>query len=338
MKVADGLVRSAKQAEVSAEQEEKGAADNEAIVKKTGLTNIRAALEKVKLARAALKYAESTTNQKPAYVAQLAADQAAVDAAQGNLNQANARLADCNLVSTIDGSISKRNADVGTVVNAGSSILEIQYSKWLYVTSAVPVEYTGQIIKGTPVTMTFDALPGVKVSGTVAELSNVADPQSRQFDAMVRVDNAVGKYRSGMYARVHFLVNKKTFPVAVPREAIKTSNTTNISTATVVDSDNIAHVVTVTPGEQDTSNVSITDGLKAGDRVVVLSYTPVRDKQKVTEGGVPKGGKGKHSTGTNPNNPSDQTAQGNGSTPGTGQSSGSASSTGGGTTSSGSNN
>jgi RND family efflux transporter MFP subunit len=314
--VADGLVKSARSAEQSSEAELRSAEDNESIVKKTGDTNIRAAWAKVVLAKAALKYSESTLNLKPAYAAQLEADQAAVDAAKGNLNQANARLADCSLVSTIDGTVSKRNADIGTVVNAGASILEVQYTSWLYVTSAIPIEYTGRIVKGTPVTMTFDSLSGLKLDGTVTELSAVADPQSRQFNAQVRIDNAAGKFRAGMYARVHFLVSKKTFPVAVAREAIHTSNTTGVSTATVVDKDNVAHIVTVTTGEQDTNNIAISDGLKPGDRVVIISYVPVRDKQKVVEGGVkrrPAAG------GTNPNLPTDQTPEGNRPRPGTGQ-------------------
>jgi len=272
VKVADGLVRSAKQSEVSYEQQEREAQDNESIVVKTGKTNIRAALEKVKLAQAALKYARSNTNQKPAYDAQLKALQAAVDAAQGNLNQANARLSDCNLVSTIDGSISKRNADVGTVVNAGASILEVQYLQWLYVTSAVPVEYTGTIVKGTPVTMTFDAIPGLKMSGTVTELSNVADPQSRQFDAQIRIDNSAGKFRPGMYSQVRFQLSRKTYPVVVPREAVKTSNL-GVSTAIVVDDKSVAHIVTVTIGETDTNNTVITSGINAGDKVVLLRVT-----------------------------------------------------------------
>lgn len=286
--VADGLVKSAKSAEISAEAALRSAEDNEQIVKKTGTTNIQAALEKVKLSKAALKYSVSTRSQKPAYLAQLDALQAAVNAAVGNLNQAEARLADCNLVSTIDGTVSKRSADVGTVVNAGNSILEIQYLKWLYITTAIPVEYSGIIVRGTPVTMTFDALPGVQLEATVTELSNVADPQSRQFAAKIRVDNAEGKFRPGMYAAVHFLVSKKSYPVVVNREAVHAGND-GVSTVTMVDSSNVAHIVPVTTGDQDTSHVVITSGLQSGDRVVLLSYTAVRDKQKVTEGGKPKG-------------------------------------------------
>jgi len=316
--VAQGLVNSAKQNEVSLEQQKREADDNLSIVKKTGETNIRAAKAKVVLARAALGYAEATNNLKPAYAAQIKADEAAVAAAQGNINQANARLSDCNLVATIDGTISKRNADVGTVVNAGASILEVQYLKWLYVTSTVPIEYSDRVVKGTTVTMTFDAIPGLKLNGTVAELSNVADPQNRQYDAMIKIDNTDGKFRPGMYARVHYLVSKKIFPIAVAREAIKTSNVTGISTATMVDTGNVAHVVTVVTGEQDTNNIEIKSGLDAGDRVVVLSYVPVKDKQKVVEGGIKKKPK---NMGTNPNLPADQTAEGAKTRPGTGQSS-----------------
>lgn len=290
--VANGGLRSARSAEDSAEAELRSAEDNEAIVKKTGVTNIRAALEKVKLAKAALTYSQSNVSQKPAYTAQLAADQAVVDAAEGNLKQAEARLADCDLKATIDGTITARNADIGTVVNAGSSIIEIQYSKWLYVSSAVPVEYTGMIVKGTPVTMTFDAVAGFKVEGTVTELSNVADPQSRQFTALVKIDNSAGKFRSGMYASVRFFVSTKTYPVVVPREAVKIANDGS-ATVTKVDSQNVAHITPVTVGPQDTNNIVVETGLNVGDKVVVLSYTTVRDKQKVTEGSKGKGGKGK---------------------------------------------
>ena len=293
VKVADGSVRAAKSAEDSAQAALRSAEDSESIVKKTGSTNIKAALEKVKLARAALKYSESTTSQKPAYQAQLEADQAAVDAAQGSVNQAEARLADCDLKSTIEGTITKRNADPGTVVSAGASVIEVQYLKWLYVDTAVPIDYAGQIGKGTKVEMTFDALPGVTQRATVTDLSFVADPQSRQFTAKIKIDNSDGKFRPGMYSRVTFLVSTKTYPVVVPREAIHTTNT-GAMTATVVDKDNVAHVVPVTIGDQDTNNTVITSGIDAGDRVVVLSYTTVRDAQKVVEGGKTKGkGKGR---------------------------------------------
>ena len=306
--VADGLVRSAKSAEISAEAVVHSAQDNEAIVKKTGETNIKAALEKVKLSKAALRYSVSATSQKPAYAAQLTALQAAIDAAQGNVNQAEARLADCNLVSTIEGSITRRSAEVGTVVNAGNSILEIQYLKWLYVTTAVPIEYTGQIVKGTPVTVTFDSLPGVKIEGNVTELSNVADPQNRQFTARIRIDNADGKFKPGMYATVNFRVSESVAPIAVPREAVKTSNE-GVSTATVVDSSNVAHIVPVTVGDQDTNYVVVTSGVQAGDKVVVLSYSQVREGQKINEGGRKGGKKGTGNSGAKADQVSNQDSQ-----------------------------
>lgn len=289
VKVADGQVQSAKSAQNSADAELKQAQDNEAIVRKNGETNIDAAWGKVVLAKAALKYAESAYNQKPAYVAQLDADKAAARAAQGNLNQAQARLADCDLVATIDGSITHRNADLGMVITPGNSILEIQYLKWLYDDSAVPIEYAGIIAKGTPVTMTCDAVPGVKLTGTVSDLSNAADPQARQFTAKIRFDNPDLKFRTGMYSTVRFQVSRKFYPVVVPREAVKTSNDGK-STVTMVDAKNVAHIVPVTLGEQDTSNIVITKGLSPGDKVVVLSYTPVREGQKITDGS--KGKKG----------------------------------------------
>lgn len=310
VKVSQGQLQAAKSAQNSADAELREAEDNEKIVIKTGQTNIDAAKAKVDLAVAALKYAESTENQKPAYEAQIAADEAAVRAAQGNMQQYEALMSDCNLVATIDGTVSHRNADRGMIINPGTSILEIQYMNYLYDDSSVPIEYAGQVTKGTSVIMTFDAVPGVKLRGTVTDLSQVADPQARQFTAKVKFENPDLKFRPGMYSTVSFVYDRKFYPVVVPREAVKTTNQ-GVSTVTMVDKKSVAHIVKVNLGEQDTSNIVITSGLNAGDKVVVLSYITVKEGQKITEGAKPKkGARGSLSGAGGAGNESDQELQG----------------------------
>ncbi len=291
--VAEGQLRSAQSAQESAQAVLKATQDSEAIAIRKGKTDIRSASAKVDVAKASLTYAVANQAQTPAYRAQLAALQSAVDAAVGNLNQAEARLSDLNLVSPIDGTVTKRSADPGAVVTAGTSVLNIQYLKWVYVTSAVPVEYTGKVIVGSPVSIQFDSLPNKDFTGRVAEVNQAADPQSRQFLIRIKLDNTDGALRPGMFAQVSVTLSKTRSEVVVPREAVKTSNEGK-STVTVIDSENKAHIVGVELGGQDTTGIAIVRGLDPGQKVVKLSYTPVRDGQKVTFGD--KGSNGKRSS------------------------------------------
>jgi hypothetical protein len=75
----------------------------------------------------------------------------------------------------------------------------------------------------------------------------------------------------------------------VPIEAV--DNTPQGSTVTVVDADGTGHVRPVVVGATSPSGVQIRSGVAPGEKVVVLSYTPVKDGQKVSLGG-PRGGPG----------------------------------------------
>jgi hypothetical protein len=65
----------------------------------------------------------------------------------------------------------------------------------------------------------------------------------------------------------------------VPREAIVDSKSG--PTVAVVDETNTAHVRPVTTGASDAANIEIVRGVQPRERVVVLSYSPVKDGQKV---------------------------------------------------------
>jgi multidrug efflux pump subunit AcrA (membrane-fusion protein) len=98
----------------------------------------------------------------------------------------------------------------------------------------------------------------------------------------VKLDNSHKLFKPGMYAHLTMDSYDVAADVTVPREAV-TTNKKGVTSVTSVDSDQVAHVVPVTVGVQDANNIQILSGLKAGEKVIVLSYRPVKDKSKVTE-------------------------------------------------------
>lgn len=288
VKVAQGQVDANQQALKSAQATYRSATNNLAIVRRKGVADIAASKAKLTQAKASLDVAAANRAQSPAYQANINALQSAVTAAQGQLRQAQSQLSDTILRSPIDGTVTARAADPGAIASPGTPVLTIQYLKWVYVTSSIPVEYSRVVAVGMPVTFTLDAVPGRTFSAPIAEVNPAADPQSRQFTIRLKIDNPTALLRPGMYARLTVVTSRVHAGAVVPREAVTKGQ--NGPTVTVVGSDMVAHVTPVTTGAEDPKGIEIKSGVAAGQRVVTLAYQPVKDGQKVREGGA--GGQG----------------------------------------------
>jgi RND family efflux transporter MFP subunit len=147
---------------------------------------------------------------------------------------------------------------------------------------SLPVEQSSQVFTGQKAIVTFDALPGQTFVGTVSDLNPAADPTSRQFTIDVKLDNSREIIRPGMYGRAELVVKTIHAKVIVPREAVQNADTQ--PTVMVVGKDMVAHSTPVVLGASDGANYEILSGLQPGDRVVSLSYVPVKDGQKVQLG------------------------------------------------------
>ncbi len=286
------------QAQVSAAKAQLDAQNqNLLIVKRKGLSDIAASKASVTQSQATLQVANANQSQMPAYQQNLAALQSQVDAAVAQVNQAQSKLSDTVVRSTIAGTVTARKADPGALASPGSPVLEVQYLDWLYITATLPIDSGSQIHAGQTAQITIDALPGQTFTGPIANINPAADPVSRQFGLKVRLENKDHVVRPGMYARVSIVTSRVKAEVVVPREAIKT-NQDGSTTVTVIDKDNVAHVKVVKLGATDSKGSQILEGIEAGDKVVVLAYTPVKDGSKVSIGNPnanlsgSKGGKG----------------------------------------------
>lgn len=281
--VANAQLRSAEAALNSAKAQLQATQNAARMVVNTGKANINDARAKEDQARAALVYARSNIAQKPAYVQNLAALRATVAAAQAQLKNAEAQLSSTVITSPINGFVTARYTDPGSVATPGQPILNLVILRKVWVTVPIPEEVSRRVYPGQPVNITFDAIPGRTFTGKISEINPSADPLSRQFAARIVLDNPQSLIKPGMFARITLSTERIPNAVVVPREAVQQGP--DGTTVFVVNADGKVEQRSVTLGASDTNNDQVTQGVQPGEKVVTLSAIPLKEGQAVRVGG-----------------------------------------------------
>jgi len=284
-------LQSAQAARESVVAQKRGAEQQVNIIRTKGEADIESSRQRVRQAEAGLEMAKANTAQNPAYQQGLAALRASVAAAKASLASAKAQRAETVLVCPLDGYVTDRLADPGSMATPGQPLLAVQFFKKLWVSVAVPDEVSARMRVGQTINATFDAIPGKTFTATVVQVNPSADPQARQFTVRAALDNPDGSFRPGMFAHVAIVTEKVVGALVVPREAVQRSAEGEY--VTVVDADNKTHRRPVSTGMSDQTYVSITEGLQVGEQVVTLCAVPLKEGQavKTGEAGGPGGGK-----------------------------------------------
>ncbi|MBS1719971.1 MAG: efflux RND transporter periplasmic adaptor subunit [Armatimonadetes bacterium] len=274
--VAAAQVEVAKQNAASSQSLVANARENLNIVRRRVEADLIAARAKSAQVRSALKLARANRAQNPAYEENLRALRASVDAAKANLAQALARRGNAALRSSVDGTVTQRNADPGALGSPGSAILIVQFLDWLYFNCSVPVDVAPQITPGMQVTIN---LKSGAVKGNVLLVNAAADPASRQVGIRIRLENADHKLLPGQTGNATFLIQSRQVAVAVPKESVVTVK--DVPTVFVMGADNTVTGKAVKVGLANNKLVEVIEGISAGDKVVTLTYSPLKDGMAV---------------------------------------------------------
>lgn len=195
--------------------------------------------------------------------------QIAVQQAQAALDTALQSRASLKLYAPIDGVVSTVNADAGTVVNSGTTILTILDDTSLNLPVQIDETEIAGVKAGQTAEVTLDAYDGQTFRGEVVRVSPGATQSSgiSVFTATVVLPNPDGQLRSGMTAEAEIIQSEER-GVIVPSKAIQT-----VRSRSYVEVPGAAGAeperVRVTVGESDGTNTVITEGLLPGQEVIV---------------------------------------------------------------------
>jgi RND family efflux transporter MFP subunit len=214
--------------------------------------------------------------------------QTAYDSALAQYNQAVAGAATGHnalgytaLVASASGVISSVTAEAGQVVGAGQTVLTLVQTNELEVEINIPENHLGDVELGKTVQVSFWALKGVNVNGTVREISPMADSVSRTYKVRISIPNPPKGMQLGMTASVKCQERDRDNRdgLVLPLSAIYQINDT--SQVWVVDKNTDTVSLKDIKFEEIGNNSVRVMGLNVGDIVVTAGVHKLRQGQKV---------------------------------------------------------
>ncbi len=214
---------------------------------------------------------DQTENQYKLAAAQLAQAKAALARAENNLSFT-------VLTADRDGIIGSTLCEVGQVVSAGTPVALIVDDSGLDVYISFTEKQYGAYDVGTPCTVTFWALPGVALEGSVREKAASPNASTGTYDVKVALKDPPPAVAVGMTAEVRFAAPAGKTAVSVPLSAMAGDSA---APAVWVVKDGRAVRVPVETGAYGEDTVEITKGLAPGDVVVTAGAQRLHEGEEV---------------------------------------------------------
>ncbi|MGD0044004.1 MAG: efflux RND transporter periplasmic adaptor subunit, partial [Isosphaeraceae bacterium] len=229
--------------------------------------------------------------------------QAAVEAAAANVesNSANVRrLQELTSFESVrapfDGKVIQRNADVGTLITAGSPInntavspmsvggganglFEIGEIERLRVFVNVPQAFAPNVLVGLPVRVTVRGQLMQPVAATVTRTSGALDPGSRTLLTQVDIPNKSHRLLPGMFVYVNFMIEPSGTRWRVPSTALLFD--ARGTRVVVVDGGNRLSFRTVEVGRDFGAVVDIQAGLDGTESIVKQPAVSLEEGEEV---------------------------------------------------------
>ena len=269
---------------------------------KGALAQARAALglAKVEFARSSELFASKVTSKEDydTKKSTVDVDQAQVESAEAALETAQLNLEYCYIHSPIQGRAGARLVDIGNVVQANTTgLLLIQRLDPIYadftITERDLPNVQKEMTRGTLKTLVrgpSDAEDRPR-SGQLTFLDNTVQNGTGTVNLRATIPNPDHHFWPGQFVNVRLVLATQRKAVLIPNQATQISQKGPF--VYVVKPDSTADLRLVTLGQRQGDNVVITQGVAAGESVIVTGQMTVMPNSKVrvdTAGAGPAGG------------------------------------------------
>jgi membrane fusion protein, multidrug efflux system len=220
-------------------------------------------------------------------------DEAQVEATQAALETAKLNLEYCFIHSPIEGRAGARLVDIGNVVQANTtSLLLIQRLDPIYadftITERDLPDVQKQMVRGNlqaQVRLPSDGENRTR-AGKVTFLDNAVQNGTGTVNLRATIPNSDSHFWPGQFVNVRLVLATEKGAVLIPNEATQISQKGPF--VYVVKPDQTAELRLVTLGQRQGGNVVVTNGLAAGENVVLTGHLTVVPglKVKVVQGAV----------------------------------------------------
>lgn len=225
--------------------------------------------------------------------AQVSAAQAALESARHQVQVSTAQqsrlqtlLAYSRITAPFQGVITKRYADPGAMIQAGTAsqtqtmpVVQLSEADRLRLILPVPESVVPRVRLGAPVAVRVPALNRT-FDGTVARFTGKLQESTRTMDTEVDVENSRLELMPGMYAYATLTLDRRPGVLAVPIQAVAGQDR-GMPTVLVVNPRQQLEERSIKIGIQTPSKVEVVSGLAENDLVVIGSRSRFRAGQVV---------------------------------------------------------
>ncbi|MBI2428949.1 MAG: efflux RND transporter periplasmic adaptor subunit [Ignavibacteriales bacterium] len=192
------------------------------------------------------------------------------DAAKANADLMKARWERTQLRSPIDGVVDNTVPNAGEMAAPGMPIARVVNTSTIKIQAEISELHSGAIVVGTPVSVTFDAVPDVELNGKVSFVGSTVSAANRTMLIEIILPNPNGKIKPEMVAKVNLVRRKKSDAILVSENIIQLVDRDRY--VVYVDNNGMAEERRVTLGGRQGNLVEVVSGLKIGERLIVSGY------------------------------------------------------------------
>ncbi len=244
------------------------------------LTQSRASMD---LAKSSLDRVNSVTIEGAVSAQQKADRDGTYRTTAAQVSQLEAQKSFKRVVAPFSGTITSRNIDIGTLVNAGSSVSQqlftIAQTSRLRIFVYVPQSFVRNISIGTEAEIFVQEISAKSITGRVTRTAGALNPDTRTMLVQVEFENPGQLYLPGMYAKVEFVVKRSVRTLMIPANTLIIRN--EGPQVVTVTTDNIIALKKVIIGKDNGATLEISSGLKGDEQLVTNASLDLSEGLKV---------------------------------------------------------
>jgi len=203
---------------------------------------------------------------------------ARLDAAERRLTLAANQRTYCDLLADSDGLVTSIQAEAGQVVNVGQSVLQLMQSNELEATVSLPENMVADVRK-LRATATFWSRAGLELQAELRELSPMADPTTRTYDARFTIKDATPELAIGMTVSI-LLSDSGEEGICLPITSIASRNDQPIVWRIAHDSGRV-DAVPVNIVQYRTETVIVRGPIRSGDQIISAGVQRIDENSTV---------------------------------------------------------
>ncbi len=225
------------------------------------------------------KEGSATEQERDRAIADFERAVAAIEQAEAQIALAEINLDETVIVAPMDGVVSLRHIEPGTLLAAGARIVTLTQLNPLRFQVNVPTTLYAQLaLHETGIAVEIDAYPGEFVQTTLSRIYPVAESETRTVRIETTIENPAGRYLPGMFATGTLALNERKDVLVIPFDAVIRNIERNF---VYVVRDGVAHATDVTVGIRADEVVEISAGLQESDEIVTVGQHRLADGAKV---------------------------------------------------------